>query len=369
MENNLENTWKYIVYETTNLINNHIYIGVHQTKDPNKFDSYLGCGVIATQPYTYQHAKTAFQWAVKKYGPKNFVRKTLAVFDTEDEAYLLEEQLVSEEFLARNDVYNMVLGGRGGILVQNKIKVYQYDEFGKYLAEYDSFADAGLKINRDYTLISYAVRKKCKAANCFWNTDKVDQLDLSQYNIGDNHRVKISCYLKTGEFYKTFDSQTQCANELQLSASLIRKACLLGMCVQNKYYFSYICSDAYDKANTEYIKIRSVHKYNGNTGEYICSYVSQSEAEFENKGSNISKSIKLKSQDKNGFLWSIEKLNNYNIPVNKNKKRKVGKFNLQNELIKTYESATAAANENGTSVWKVLNGTNQTHKQHYYKYL
>lgn len=41
---------KYIVYLTTNInssINgiNRIYIGVHQTKNPEIFDGYIGCGV------------------------------------------------------------------------------------------------------------------------------------------------------------------------------------------------------------------------------------------------------------------------------------------------------------------------------------
>ena len=32
---------KYIVYLTTNLKNNKIYIGVHGTEDPNIFDGYI----------------------------------------------------------------------------------------------------------------------------------------------------------------------------------------------------------------------------------------------------------------------------------------------------------------------------------------
>jgi len=38
---------KYIVYKTTNKINNYIYIGVHKTVNPNVFDNYLGCGCYA----------------------------------------------------------------------------------------------------------------------------------------------------------------------------------------------------------------------------------------------------------------------------------------------------------------------------------
>lgn len=36
---------KYIVYKTTNIVNQKIYIGVHQTLNPDKFDGYLGCDV------------------------------------------------------------------------------------------------------------------------------------------------------------------------------------------------------------------------------------------------------------------------------------------------------------------------------------
>ena len=53
----------------------------------------------------------------------------------------------------------------------------------------------------------------------------------------------------------------------------------------------------------------------------------------------------------------------------KKQKRKVGKYDLDGNLVKIYDSATAAEKENGTSVWKVLNGTNKTQKGYTYKYL
>lgn len=362
----MEKNWKYIVYETTNVVNNKIYVGLHKTKDPEIFDGYIGNGVYVTQPYTYKYAKTAFQCAVQKYGPSNFKRKILAVFDTIEEASDLEEQIVNEKFLARNDVYNMILGGLGGYFTFNRIKVYQYDENGNYLNEYESFADAALKLDCDYTLISYAVRKKSKAKNCFWNTDKVEKLDLSNYNLGLNHSIKIFVYSLDGKYLGGFKTQTSAERKTGISSSTIKKACILGNVVLNKYYLSYIKADSYDKARTEYLRTRSVFKYDSD-GSFCKGYSTQLEAELENK-TNITKSIKLKIPDENGFLWGLEKLENYNCPKKK-VKRPVGKFDLNGNLVEKYESATAAEKANGTSVWKVLAGTNKTHKQHIYKYL
>ena len=78
---------KYIVYLTTNKINNKIYVGVHKTENPNVFDGYIGCGVKIQQASSYMNPKSPFQYAVKKYGVKNFHRSTIAIFDNEKEAY------------------------------------------------------------------------------------------------------------------------------------------------------------------------------------------------------------------------------------------------------------------------------------------
>lgn len=362
------NTWKYIVYETTNVVNGKIYVGVHRTENPDKFDGYIGCGVYVNWPYTYQYAKTAFQYAVKKYGPENFIRKTLAIFDTDQEAFDLEEQIVNEKFLERDDVYNMILGGIAGCYLSERIKVYQYDEDGNFIAEYVSFAEAALALNCDYTLISYAVRKKSKAKGFFWNTDKTDKLDLTNYNLGLNHAIKVHCYLKTGEFYKTFKTQAEASRELEVSSTQIRNSRLLGSCIKDSYYISDVLETSYDKARKTYICNRPVYRYLED-GTFSKAYDTQIEAELDNKGSNITKSIRLKTKDKNNYMWSLEKLENYNKKKKVNEKRKVGKYTLKGELVAEYDSATRAANENGTSVWKVLAGTNKTHKDHIYKYL
>ena len=59
---------KYIVYLTTNKINNKIYIGVHETENPEVFDGYIGCGAYINKPATYNKNKTHLHNAILKYG-------------------------------------------------------------------------------------------------------------------------------------------------------------------------------------------------------------------------------------------------------------------------------------------------------------
>lgn len=140
---------KYIVYQTVNKINNKIYIGVHGTTNPEEFDGYIGCGVSIYRPATYMNPKTPFQYAVKKYGIKSFIRTTLKIFNTEIDAYDLERWLVDEPFIKREDTYNLILGGQSEVKNSNpKKKVYMYDLDGNFEMEFDGVNEAGRYLNK-----------------------------------------------------------------------------------------------------------------------------------------------------------------------------------------------------------------------------
>lgn len=353
---------KYIVYKTTNKINNYIYIGVHKTTNPEVFDGYLGCGVNIKIPYTYEHSKTKFQQAVKEFGTSNFYREILATFDTPEQAYELEGIIVNEDFLARDDVYNMILGGI--INKSSGIKVFQYDSKGNYITEYDSYESAAKELNVQGSSVRRAVIYKYRVNNYYFNTDKLDKIDISLYNT--NLKIKVFRYLKGGQFDCEFESYNSAARDSDSSPSNIRSATLTGYCVKNKYYFSFIKENTYDKARNLQIKTREVHKYNS-SGKYIESYETQEEAERQNPYSNITKAIKLKSIDENNFMWSLDKLDYYNC--SKHKKRKVGEFDNNGNLVKTWDSARQCAKEVGGAVQNVLNGKYSKHKGKIYKYI
>jgi len=81
------------------MLNNKIYIGKHQTEDPN--DRYFGSGRVILE-------------AIKKYGKENFVKTVLHVYDNENEMNLKEVEIITKEFINRPDTYNIGVGGEGG---------------------------------------------------------------------------------------------------------------------------------------------------------------------------------------------------------------------------------------------------------------
>lgn len=95
----------YYLYQITNLVNNKIYVGVHKTKDLN--DGYMGSGKIIKS-------------AIAKHGIDNFKKDILEYFDTSEVMYAREKEIVTEEFLLSEDVYNLCRGGNGGFDYINK---------------------------------------------------------------------------------------------------------------------------------------------------------------------------------------------------------------------------------------------------------
>lgn len=100
---------KYIIYETTNLINGKIYVGAHSTVNPDVFNGYLGSGKYLLR-------------AVKKYGKENFKREALSVHDNPEDAYDEERRFVNKLFLKRNDIYNICGGGYGASHLSEETK-------------------------------------------------------------------------------------------------------------------------------------------------------------------------------------------------------------------------------------------------------
>lgn len=89
----------YYMYETKNNVNGMIYIGVHRTSTLD--DGYVGSGKRLSN-------------AIKKYGIENLTKTILEQFDDSISMYAREKEVVTDDFISREDTYNLRRGGFGG---------------------------------------------------------------------------------------------------------------------------------------------------------------------------------------------------------------------------------------------------------------
>lgn len=109
-------TYKYIIYKTTNKLNCKIYIGCHKTR--NLDDGYIGSGTILKR-------------AIEKYGIENFDKEILFVFDTPEEMFAKEAEIVDKIFVELDTTYNILEGGRGGFEYVNSSGKNLYGKNGE----------------------------------------------------------------------------------------------------------------------------------------------------------------------------------------------------------------------------------------------
>lgn len=114
----------YYLYEIRDNLNDKIYVGVHKTNDMN--DGYMGSGKIIKR-------------AIKKHGIENFTKTVLEEFSTSEAMYARESEVVTDEFLLREDVYNLRRGGYGGFEYINKT--------GSHYKGYSSAAERNKEIS------------------------------------------------------------------------------------------------------------------------------------------------------------------------------------------------------------------------------
>ena len=82
-------------YKITNRINGHYYYGVHSTSDID--DGYMGSGK------RLKHAKNL-------YGIENFDKEIIKFFDSDEDAYEYESQIVTQDLVKYDNCYNCMLG-------------------------------------------------------------------------------------------------------------------------------------------------------------------------------------------------------------------------------------------------------------------
>ena len=89
----------HVLYKTTCTITGNFYIGVHSTI--NLDDGYLGSGKRLGN-------------SIKKHGKENHYKEILEFFESKEDAYNKEKEIVNEILISDKKCMNLNVGGHGG---------------------------------------------------------------------------------------------------------------------------------------------------------------------------------------------------------------------------------------------------------------
>lgn len=354
---------KYIVYQTINTINNKIYIGIHKTKDPEIFDGYIGCGVLINSPSSYMNPYTPFQYAVKKYGTGAFKRSILKVFDTAEEAFKLESEIVTSDFIKRKDVYNSALGGGGGNQVL--VPVNQFDLNGNLIKEWNSITEASEFLGVWHNAIYRAMKYKGSCKKFLWSSEKV--IDIKEFNTNTG----TVCYKyssETGKCVEIYNSLSEAAILNNTLLSTMERAVKGGYRIGDFYYSTKLLEEYNGKPKVS-LKNKILYVYNLN-GDFIIELKNSTEiCNFFNIKTTqpITTSIRLERPYKE---WQFSFTKEDSLPKvisKKNIKKRVGRYSLGGDLLEEFDSIEQARKVWGSGVVRCVQGKQQQCKGYLFK--
>lgn len=355
------NNFKYIVYQTINIVNNKIYVGVHKVKNIEVFDGYIGNGVNINYPSTYMNPKYPFQFAVKKYGTANFKRSVLYIFDNEYDAYIKEKEIVNLEFVQREDTYNCILGGNVRPLYYTRNKVYQFDTLGNLLKTWEDVYEVSEFLETWKESIYQAISCKNRLFGFYWSFDS--EIDINKYS-NPNTPQKVYKYSKQGKCLAIYDSINAAAADNDYKPSELYNRIKEVACTRNHYY-SLTLYDTFEPKPRMELKNKIIYVYN-ELGEFEAEVPYKDIHKYLQISSNkkLSTIIKTKSII-NGKQLRLEKTDNIPAYVKKNKNKIVLAYKLDGTFVGEYSSINKLCKElslDNSTVNKVLRGVNKSTK-------
>lgn len=286
---------KYIIYMTINKdskINGHnrIYIGVHKTQNPNMFDGYLGDGINIQQVNSYKYPKTPLQYAVKKYGVASFIRITLYVYDSKQEAYRQLDNIVNKEFIDLSHTYNYNINSWYS---SYNLPIYQFDSKGKMVKYWSSYQDCCDFYGYPKTKFEAAKNNKFMFLNCYWSSKPT--INIEDYNTKAPAN-SIYIFNKDGKLLREFVNHLECSKFLKCDVKDINKYIRTQDMYNDTYYVSNKMVDIFSPKPRRVYMNKTYYVYNINN-EFLGVY----------KGKEVMKVIGLHSWNK---ISNIFKYNN-----------------------------------------------------------
>lgn len=302
---------KYIVFLTVNKENGKSYIGVHETEDPLAFDGYIGDGAWTNVPGSYNKCKMPLHGAVLKYGTSAFMRVTLAIYESREEALDMLSLLATDGFARREDTYNTVAGP------MRCKRLYRFDYDGNLLGVYN---------NPDEKMcLSAAARTNYKGS--FWSSEKEINTGLYKTYTAD----LVYQYNRDDVLLNVFDTPADAAVKLDIPRDAIANAMFKGgFC--HGYHFT---------GEEKYSKETPIYRYKL-TGEFDKGYANIMQA--------IADTPRMTSQGKitrairhnracRGYRWSLMKSETWQ-PFGRRQypPRRLAQYDMDHNLVREWDS-------------------------------
>lgn len=128
----------FYFYKITNLINKKFYYGVHSTNNLN--DDYMGSGKYLKR-------------AKNKYGVENFKKEILKYFNSKEEMFEYEKQIVTEVLVNDRNCYNIMVGGKGGFNFSKEDMDKMKEKSKMTKIKNDSYKKVGEKLSYYYKVL------------------------------------------------------------------------------------------------------------------------------------------------------------------------------------------------------------------------
>lgn len=227
-----------------------------------------------------------FYEAILKYGWENFLHEILYTDLTVEQACDKEIALINY-YKSNNPKfgYNQSIGGEW---ISYDKPVVQYDLDGNFIKVFGSRAEAANELNIGSDVISVAISRQVQACNYQFRDWNGNNSNISKYNKRMAFR-KINLYNIDGKYIKTFDGIKYLSDELNIDRSTIWE-CLKNnrpTCYKNKqnYYFKYYDDILnYNDLNIENKYIPNIGNKGRRVGKYdvnmnlLCEYKNVAEA-------------------------------------------------------------------------------------------
>lgn len=341
---------KWTVYKHTTP-NDKVYIGITSRKPQSRWREN-GKG----------YKNQLFWKAIEKYGWENIKHEIIKENLTEQEAKLLEIELIKQYNSANSDYgYNLTIGGDCTNPETNQKTVYQYDMNGNFIKEWSSLTLASLTLGLlDLSKISACCLNKSKSYGGYiWKYEKSDKVKSV-----DTKNKNVYQYDLYGNYIRKWDSTMDIKRQLGFDNSGISKCCLKKCRSVNGYIWSYNkftneeIQTIKEKQENKDTKRKNKEKNRTKEKRYIYQYaldgsfirIWKSAGEIERElgyaHTHICKCCNEKLKTAYGYVWRYNYTENLK-PTKVNTNKIVYQYSPQKKFIKEWESTRAVERELG----------------------